>query len=67
MTLYRLDGWDRRARAGVEYGLVHGELQLVEWVSAAMRTALGADAASLPGYPSLDEALARRYGGGAAF
>jgi hypothetical protein len=38
----------------------------VEWVNAAVRAALEAEAARLPGYPTLDEALAQRYGGGAA-
>jgi hypothetical protein len=54
------------ARAGVEYRRSHGEpeLQLVEWINAAVRAALEADSARFAGFPTLDEARHQRYGGG---
>lgn len=53
-------------RAGVQYRRAHGEpeLQLVEWMNAAVLAALEADADRFPGFPTLPEAIATRYGGG---
>jgi hypothetical protein len=54
-------------RAGVRYRRAHGEpeLQLVDWMNTAVLAALQADASRLPGFPTMKEALAERYGGGA--
>jgi hypothetical protein len=51
-------------RAGVEYRQAHGEpsLTLLDWIAEAISVALAADAVRFPDYPSLDEALTRRYG-----
>jgi hypothetical protein len=55
-------------RAGVQHRRAHGEpeLQLVEWMNAAVLAAVEADAARFPGFPTLGEALGARYGGGDA-
>lgn len=52
------------ARAGVEYRRSHGEpdLTLLDWIAEALGAQLAADTERLPGYPSLEEALSRRYG-----
>ena len=52
------------ARAGVEHRRAHGEprLTLLEWMANAVQAALDADAAQFPDYPTLDDALFRRYG-----
>jgi len=52
------------ARAGVEYRQTHGEpdLTLLDWIGAALQSALDADQARYPGYPTQAEALEQRYG-----
>lgn len=52
------------ARAAVEYRRARGEadLTLLDWIGNAMAAQLAAEAAQLSDYPSLDEALQRRYG-----
>jgi hypothetical protein len=49
-------------RAGVQYRRAHGEpdLQLVEWMNAAVLAALEADMVRFPDFPTLDQALDRR-------
>ena len=37
-------------------------LTLLDWIAEALGAQLATDAGRLPGYPSLEEALSRRYG-----